>query len=216
MIFLFFPVLELVVLYFLSRMVFSRISQVLRSFIRKSNWSYYLLAALFFPGTYIHELSHYGMAKLLFVRTFAVSFKPKIEGNLITLGSVEIAKTDFIRRFLIGAAPFLFGSIIVIGSMYMLYVNNLHTSPLAIAIEIFLVFEIGNTMFMSKRDLEGSWKVLVCMFFLFLLFYILGFDLQSVLDTLSPFTKVFEQITLFLAIPIVIDIVLILFLSLFI
>ncbi len=210
------PFLELFILYLLSRSVFARMSLALRFFLRKSKWTYYFLALLFLPGTYIHEMSHFLMAKILFVPTFGINLRPKVNGNLITLGSVEIAKTDFVRRFLVGAAPFLFGTLLLIGSMHILLINEWHKTSIGIGLEAFLVFEIGNTMFMSKRDLEGSWKVVISIIGLAFFLYLSGFNGKLFLDTLTPLAKTFEHISFYLGIPIVIDIILILALSLFI
>ena len=63
-----------------------------------------LFSILFFPGTLIHELAHWLMAKLLFVPTSSMEFIPQIQGGSIKLGSVSIAKTDPLRRLLIGVA----------------------------------------------------------------------------------------------------------------
>lgn len=68
---------------------------------------FYSLA--FFPGTVIHELSHYFMAKILFVKTGEINLWPKQEGGYLTLGYVVIRKTDPLRSFLVGLAPFFVG-----------------------------------------------------------------------------------------------------------
>ncbi len=73
-----------------------------------------LFSLIFFPGVFLHEASHFLMAKILFVRTGRFSIFPRDLGNgRMRMGFVEIAKTDPVRESLIGAAPLLAGSAFV-------------------------------------------------------------------------------------------------------
>ncbi len=126
-----------------------------------------ILAFLFFPGVVIHELAHFLVASLLFVPTGEIEFVPVVYGNTVKLGSVAIAKTDLIRRFLIGVAPLFFGLAVMMGIYWFL-------SPIAISFNwrmfalLFVLFEIGNTMFASRKDLEGAVGIVILViFFLF-------------------------------------------------
>ncbi len=68
------------------------------------------------PGTIVHELSHWLMAQLLFVRIDKVTIPllpKKSKGNQFILGNVQTVKTDPIRSSLIGVAP-IFGGCAVI------------------------------------------------------------------------------------------------------
>jgi len=210
------PFLELLILFLLSRSLLTRISWFFQRFTKKQSWVYYLLAFLFLPGTYIHELSHFVVARALFVKTFHFTIWPKIEKHDIKLGSVEIAKSDFMRRFLIGAAPFYIGSLILVGSMYALVLNGWQKNWLAIVIESFLMFEIGNTMFMSKRDLEGSWKMGIFIGIIGTLLYVVDFNFGAIPGALGTFHTTFEHVSVYLGVPIAIDILLIILLSLFV
>ncbi len=69
-----------------------------------------LFSVLFFPGVFLHELSHYVAARLLGVRTGRFSLLPKVmaDGKL-RLGYVETAGSDLVRDALIGAAPLITG-----------------------------------------------------------------------------------------------------------
>ncbi len=212
--FTYLPFIELLILFLLSRALFTRLAWFLQSFLKKQNWIYYLLAILFLPGTYIHELSHYLVAKILFVRTFGITLRPKIERNSIKMGSVEIAQTDFIRRFLIGSAPFTVGVMLLVGSMYALVINNWHMHPLFAALEVLFVFQVGNTLFMSSKDWEGAWKIIVLLCIIGLILYIVGFPMQWVLVILISREELFKTITFYLAVPIGIDILAIIVLSL--
>jgi hypothetical protein len=73
-----------------------------------------IFSILFFPGVVLHELSHFLMAKILFVRTRGFSIIPKMmpEGYL-RMGYVEVAESDIVRDALIGAAPLILGNLVV-------------------------------------------------------------------------------------------------------
>lgn len=79
---------------------------------------FYMLA----PGVILHELSHWLVAKILFVPTKdIVLFRPQpaqtVKGRTtpVTLGYVEIFKTDPIRQSLIGLAPLPVGILTLLG-----------------------------------------------------------------------------------------------------
>ncbi len=75
-------------------------------------WVFFLI---FFPGILVHEMSHWLMAKLLFVRTGRITLWPNINrDHAVYLGSVEVERTDPIRGSLIGLAPLLAGSAVVV------------------------------------------------------------------------------------------------------
>jgi hypothetical protein len=73
-----------------------------------------LFAVLFFPGVFIHEISHFLMARLLGVHTgrFSLIPQPTVQGRL-QLGYVETAKSDWLRDSMIGVAPLLLGGVVV-------------------------------------------------------------------------------------------------------
>ena len=73
-----------------------------------------IFALIFFPGVFLHELSHFLMAKLLGVQTGKFSLIPQTQPNgKLRLGYVETASGGFIRDALIGAAPLVTGSLLV-------------------------------------------------------------------------------------------------------
>jgi hypothetical protein len=203
------PFIELIVLYFLSRKLFNQLARLFQSIISKTKWIYYSLAFLFLPGTYIHELSHYVMAKILFVPVYGFSLRPKIFGNELRLGHVEVAKSDFVRRFFIGIAPILFGITILIGSVYLLILFNKTHKLLYIIGEGILVFEIANTMFMSKKDMEGSWKVWMSLLFITMILYLLGIQVQPIVNVFQSNNLFFTHISEYLIVPIILNSILI-------
>jgi hypothetical protein len=71
-----------------------------------------LFSILFFPGVFLHELSHFVMAKILRVPTGKTSLIPKsLPNGRLQMGYVETAQTDIIRDSLIGLAPLIAGSL---------------------------------------------------------------------------------------------------------
>ena len=74
-----------------------------------------IFALIFLPGVFLHELSHFFMAKLLGVPTGKFSLIPQAQPNgKLRLGYVETASGGFIRDALIGAAPLVTGSLFVV------------------------------------------------------------------------------------------------------
>ena len=75
-----------------------------------------LYAFLFFPGVFIHEGSHFLMAKICGVPTGKFSLLPEmLPGNKLRFGYVETIKKDFFRNFLVGTAPLIFGCLCLWG-----------------------------------------------------------------------------------------------------
>lgn len=167
------------------------------------------MAWLFFPGTVLHELSHAISAGVMGVRVGTMEFVPTIDGDRVKLGSVQIAQTDFFRRFLIGAAPFFVGTTILLTILFYASQNNLYQNYWMILLIGYLVFEIGNTMFSSKKDMEGTIELLATIIVLVIIFYFLGVRLPAFNpDTIFENTivkDVLQKGSLFLLVPIVID-----------
>ncbi|MBI5044966.1 MAG: hypothetical protein HZC02_03500 [Candidatus Levybacteria bacterium] len=187
--------IELFTLFFLSKSLHKKLSLVLYQLTQNITITTYTLAFFFFPGTLIHELSHYLTARLLFIHTGKMSLFPKREGDSIKLGSVEIARTDPFRRILVGISPFLMGTTIIVLSLFTFENQKLWNSPWAIVMLLYILFEIGNTMFSSKKDLEGTLFILIFIAILTILGYAAGFKIpfeeithllnQDVISTIS-------------------------------
>jgi len=175
-----------------------------------------LISFLLLPGMIIHELAHLFIAVILFVPVGDMEFAPKKNGNGVKLGSVEIAKTDPIRRSIIGFAPIFAGLVLVVSAVYLFSANilfwqkqNLYLFTAVILILIYLLFAISNTMFASKRDMEGTVEILITLITIFIGAYILGFRFpMAYLDKI--FTKellgVIQKSSIFLLAPITIDV----------
>lgn len=161
----------------------------------------YFFAILFLPGTFVHEISHFLTALVLLVPVGQIELMPeKFEGG-VKLGSVPIGKTDPIRRTLIGIAPIIFGLGLIFGILYYVYKHNLYTMPIIVVLVALMSFEVGNTMFSSKKDLEGAMIAFILVAIIFAVSYFLGLRIYINLD--SPIIKAAD---LFLLVPIGIDI----------
>jgi hypothetical protein len=98
----------------LQRSLHREIQAVLLILTRRPDLTRMLFSVLFFPGIFLHEGSHYIMARLLGVRTGRFSLLPRpLENGKLQLGFVETAQTDWLRDALIGAAPLLTGGLFV-------------------------------------------------------------------------------------------------------
>jgi len=104
----------LVPLVYLQRLLHREIQLILFLITRSKPLTIAIYAMLFFPGVFLHELSHYLMAKLLRVRTGGFSLIPQASGDgYLTLGYVETEKSDILRDSLIGLAPIITGTAFV-------------------------------------------------------------------------------------------------------
>lgn len=198
--------LEIFILWRLSRKTTSRLLTLLPRPI---------FVILFLPGTFIHELSHYLMAKLLFVPVGKLTVTPKYQNKELILGSVAIAKKDILRRLVIGAAPIIFGAAILLGLIYASIVYKLYLDYWLAGLMAYVVFVIGNTMFSSKQDMEGAWRLMLVIASLIIIFSLLGVRIE--VDTSSGVYENIERTVklacAYLMVPIVIDAALLLLIN---
>lgn len=217
-------VVELFILYLLTHNIYNLFFKLFYRITRNKNAAIYLLAFLFLPGTFFHELAHWLAAIILFVPTGPMTLIPKMkEGGGLRLGSVAIAETDIMRRFIIGAAPVLFGVVLILGMLYFAFKNDVLNNYLMIFLLGYFVFEIGNTMFSSKKDMEGALGLILTVLITSVVLIFLGFsigirfDFSVVVDFLSNpvIVNIFSKGALYLLIPIIIDLVFIAILRVF-
>lgn len=174
----------LILLFLLSRLLHKELSRLLYGVTKSKKWTIYTIALLFFPGTLLHELAHFLMARLLFVSTGKMTLLPKSEKDRVALGSVEIVKTDPIRRLLIGAAPFLSGISLLFLTLFYAGEHQLWSNFFYGLLLLFLLFELGNTMFSSRKDMEGALLILSLGLVLGVVLFLLG---VPVIETFASF-----------------------------
>ncbi len=200
--------IELILLFISSQMLTQSFSAFLLRKTRNQEFTINILSTIFLPGVILHEMAHWFVANILFVRTGDIEFLPKLEGNTVKLGSVAIAQTDPFRRFLIGIAPILVGLSILFVLFY--YLTNV---PFGLnwqtAILLYASFEIGNTMFSSKKDMEGAFGLVIACIVVGIILYFFGFRISSSWFQFflsDPFITFFQKGVMILAVPLVINI----------
>lgn len=173
----------------------------------------HILSILFLPGTIVHELSHLLVAGILMVPVGEIDLLPEVDGQQVKLGSVQIGHTDPFRRMLIGVAPLILGLSALVGLIYFNKESLSSFSPLWLSIlVIYLLFQITNTMFSSKKDLEGavvfSAAILTVTIIIFAALSLTGHmpDVRwiSFLD-FQPVNKFLNTIDKFLMVPLILD-----------
>lgn len=211
---LFLFLLLLLLLYFISRGVQGYVSRIFYGLTKNKKVSAYLFALLFLPGTYVHELSHLLTSLILFVPVGKLELIPKLEGEKLRLGSVLIGKTDFIRRFIIGIAPLIIGVLILIMIVAFAFANPPGNAWWKYLIYLYLIFTISNTMYMSKRDMEGGWKLALAFISVFVLLYLVGFRVQVTNESFlysDNFTGVMRTANFYILFPLGLDFAIVLF-----
>ena len=116
-------ILMLVPLIILQRLLHREIQAVFLILTRDTRLTMGIFSVLFLPGVFLHELSHFVMAKILRVRTGKFSVFPQaLPDGRLQLGYVETVRSDVVRDSLIGAAP------LIVGTLFVAYVaiNHLH------------------------------------------------------------------------------------------
>lgn len=162
--------LGLILLFISSKVVINVLYQLLFGVTKNRSGSIYLLSILFFPGTVVHEFAHLFTALFLRVATGTIELFPKITESGVRLGSVQIGHTDPFRRFAIGAAPVFVGGLAIF--MVLQYIHIFY-------ITYYLLFVIANTMFSSKRDMEGAVPVVGAILFVVAALFIAGVRLPA-------------------------------------
>lgn len=212
MIYLALILLELVALLLFAMIIPSLLVQIFYYFTKSHRVSIWLLSIIVLPGTLVHELAHLLTAGAMLVNVGEISLWPEIKEHGVKLGHVEIQKTDFIRRALIGFAPVFFGMGILVGGISL--ANNYYFQhgqyPIWLVLILFyLVVVIGNTMFSSRKDLEGTLGFVVLFISIAGAVYFLGWDelfaklKQNLVENHLGF---YQNFAYFLAVPVLGDI----------
>ncbi|MFA5933314.1 MAG: hypothetical protein WCV81_03585 [Microgenomates group bacterium] len=157
MIFFLIFILEILFLFLFSRTLTNSLARLLYKISHSRGFTFNALAVIFLPGTLIHEIAHMLIAGLFFVPSGDITIFPEIDGDEVKFGSVKIAQSDPVRRFIIGVAPVFFGMFLILAVLFFsLQFYSSFTPWWQIALVIFLIFEVANTMFSSKKDMEGA------------------------------------------------------------
>lgn len=111
---LFWFLVMLLPLVFLQRFLHREIQAVFLIITRSPQLTIGLFSVLFFPGVFLHEVSHYLMARILGVHTENFSLIPHaLPNGRLQMGFVETEEVDVFRDSMIGLAPLIAGSLFV-------------------------------------------------------------------------------------------------------
>ena len=196
----------------LQRLLHREIQAVLLILTRDARLTIGIFQIIFLPGVFLHESSHFLMAKLLRVRTGRFSVIPRaLPDGRLQLGFVETAKSDIVRDSLIGAAPLIFGTLFVA----FVAINRLEMDVLWKTIQngqfnlfwmgvgilprmqdfwlwFFLVFTVSSTMMPSESDRHAWLELVISVGVLFSIALLIGagpWMLDNVAPLLSNFLR---------------------------
>ena len=205
---------ELILLFLLSRSLTSAVARFFYALTGSRRATVNILAIIFLPGTIIHELAHLLVAGMMFVPVGRIEILPQIDGDEVRLGSAEIGQTDMLRRMVIGLAPIIVGLLVMVGTLWLSYGNLSKETPVwQVLVVLYVIFQVGNSMFSSKKDMEGAVvliaALLVILTAVITAIYLLGFwpfftDLNLPQVPLKSF---FEKADLLLLVPLGVDVV---------
>lgn len=184
----------LIPLVFLQRLLHREIQAVFLILTRDARLTIGIFQVIFLPGVFLHELSHFLMAKVLGVRTGGFSVIPRsLPNGRLQLGYVETAKSDIVRDSLIGAAPLIFGTLFVAYvAIYRLDMRVLWDTFRNGQFELFwlgmrflptvkdfylwfyLAFTVSSTMMPSESDRHAWLELLISVGVLFALALLVG------------------------------------------
>lgn len=205
--------LLILILFFLSRLLTSEIYKFLFTISKNESLSIKILAFIFFPGVFVHEMSHYLAAKFMFVSTGKINFLPKKEGDYLKLGSVSVAQSNFIKEFVIALAPLAVGVLVILFLVYFMLQDLDGYDFLKILLSLIFIFLVSNTMYTSRRDLSAALPFLVSVLTLGIILIILNFRFPVLDLSYLPsidLNRIFYMGSLYLGIPILIDLIIIL------
>src|ERR1051325_6167128 len=118
---LFWFIVMLAPLIWLQRLLHREIQAVFLILTRDPRITMGVFSIIFLPGVFLHEFSHFVMAKILRVPTGRFSIFPRsLPDGRLQLGYVETARADIVRDSLIGAAP------LIVGTLFVAYVAIYH------------------------------------------------------------------------------------------
>lgn len=167
-----------------------------------------LYSVFSFPGTVLHELSHWLTAELLQVETGEINILPALDtdSQRKRLGSVMTANTGPVRGFLIGIAPFLVGTLTLFLLESLLSVTWDSRIWWQIALVLYGMIVVGNSMLISKED-RKYWPIIGIISIL--VAYLLSLlDLSISISAQAWLTEVLTRINLVLVLTLVLNIIL--------
>jgi len=221
-------VIALLGLVFVKRLVDQQMQTVILGATSSERLTILLFALIFLPGTAIHEVSHWLMARLLRVRTGKMTLLPKLKGkDQIVMGSVMVARTDPFRASLVGLAPLLGGSVVVIlllqqtlgmGNPETLFYNGQGLFKLGdqlfgllntrdVWLYLYLLFAVSNSMLPSASDRDAWPTILVYIVLVGIATYVIGGVPHLPGNALHNVGRALDHLTFAFVITLLVDII---------
>lgn len=203
-------VLMLLPLILLQRLLHREIQAVFLILTRDARLTMGIFSFIFLPGVFLHETSHFLMAKILRVPTgrFSILPQPLPDGRL-QLGYVETAKADIVRDSLIGAAPLIFGTLFVAyvsiypldmrilwdtlrNSQFNLFWMGISAVPHVkdFYLWFYLTFAVSSTMMPSESDRHAWLELIISVGVLFSIALLIGAG-PWMLNNVAPLISTF-------------------------
>lgn len=208
---------EFLILFLTSRFLFKSFFALLYFVFRSQKAAIFLISGFFLPGVLVHELAHLIVAELLRVRTHGIEFVPELTGASLKMGSVKVEKSDILRSLLIGIAPVVVGITLLTLSIYILgrvfSYSQIFSSVLSFVTTMsigYVVFVVANTMFSSKKDIEGFLEALIIGGIIVGALYFMGLSPHAWLVMVFGTKQVMDfirQVDLLLTVPVGINVV---------
>ncbi|HZD10368.1 MAG TPA: hypothetical protein VE553_03425, partial [Candidatus Binatia bacterium] len=194
----------------------------------RMNWAILLYAIVLFPGVLLHELSHWLVARLLGVRTGAISLLPRVqEDGTLRLGYVEYYRSRSLgplRESLIGGAPLISGMAVVLLVGFRVFdianfsaafrsgsvddlgsaLTILFTAP-DFLVWLYLIFAVSNAMMPSPSDRRAWPPVLILLVVVALVLYLLDRQQVIIPGIMGSMSVVFGYLALALSLAIGVD-----------
>ncbi len=169
-------------IYLLSKRSINKLATILDGIFHNHHIVNGIIALIFFPGTVLHEMAHFFMATILFLKVANVNLLPQWERNSIKLGSVTYYKKDVFRSILVGIAPIFVGT----GILWWLSLTGFfpaHTWWMNIILGYF-IWVISSTMFSSRQDLIDILYVIPLIIFIVILVFIFKINVVGSVNAL--------------------------------
>lgn len=202
--------LMLAPLIFLQRRLHKEIQAIFLILTRDATLTMGIFSLIFLPGVFLHELSHFLMAKLLRVPTGRFSIFPRaLPDGRLQLGYVETARSDIVRDSLIGAAPLIAGTVVVAyvalyrldmrvlwdtlrNGQFGLFMLGVRSLPRVsdFYLWFYLTFAVSSTMTPSESDRHAWLNLVIALGLLFGVALLVGAG-PWMLNNIAPFVNDF-------------------------
>ena len=198
---------ELFALYLLSRKIYKRLSSILLRVTKNKKLAIYTFSLFFLPGTFVHELSHFLTALILLVPVGKFDLKPRVEDKKVKLGSVSIAKAGVLRQAVIGISPFIYGVVMLLSVADYLITYHFRLGWLVLIFILFFIFQIANSMFLSRSDLKAAIRLVLLITGIYFIFSLVGLHITiKELVFSGRVTELLKTSNILLLVPIGVDV----------